>query len=90
MPPWSPSWAVCRLPRPKSWSLGLKLRPDETTGFLRACADDTRARLAALFVDVGKPRGVTISGKTVIESGGAWRVAKTVSWSATLFCGSNR
>ena len=57
--------------------LGLKLRPDETTGFLRACADDTRARLAALFVDVGKPRGVTISGKTVTESGGAWRVART-------------
>jgi hypothetical protein len=57
--------------------LGLKLKPDETTGFLRACADDTRVRLAALFGDVGKPRGVTISGKTVTESGGAWRVAKT-------------
>ena len=57
--------------------LSLKLRPDETTGFLRACADDTRARLAALFVDTGRPRGVTISGKTVTESGGAWRVAKT-------------
>ena len=57
--------------------LGLKLRPDETTGFLRACADDTRARLAALFTDVGKPRGVTISRKTVTEAGGAWRVAKT-------------
>ena len=57
--------------------LGLKLRPDETSGFLRACADDTRARLSALFVDVGRPRGVTISGKTVVESGGSWRVAKT-------------
>lgn len=57
--------------------LGLKLKPDETAGFLRACADDTRARLAALFTDVGKPRGVTISGKTVIESCGAWRVSST-------------
>ena len=57
--------------------LGLKLRPDETTGFLRACADDTRARLAALFMEAGKPRGVTISGKTIVESSGTWRVAKT-------------
>jgi hypothetical protein len=57
--------------------LGLKLRSDEITGFLRACADDTRVRLAALFGDAGKPRGVTISGKTVTESGGAWRVAKS-------------
>jgi hypothetical protein len=57
--------------------LGLKLQPDETSSFLRACADDTRVRLAALLVDAGRPRGVTISGKTVIESGGAWRVAKT-------------
>jgi hypothetical protein len=57
--------------------LGLKLKPDETSSFLRACADDTRVRLAALFTDAGKPRGVTISGKTVTESGGAWRVAKT-------------
>jgi hypothetical protein len=57
--------------------LSLKLKPDETSSFLRACTDDTRARLSALFMDAGKPRGVTISGKTIIESGGAWRVAKT-------------
>jgi hypothetical protein len=57
--------------------LGLKLRPDETTGFLRACADDVRARLAALFGDAGRPRGVTISGKVIVESGGSWRIAKT-------------
>jgi hypothetical protein len=57
--------------------LGLKLQPDETAGFLRTCADDTRARLSALLADAGKPRGVTISGKTVVESGGAWRVAKS-------------
>jgi hypothetical protein len=56
--------------------LGLKLRPDETTGFLRACADDTRARLAALFGDVGRPRGVSINGKTVVESGGVWRLTR--------------
>jgi hypothetical protein len=57
--------------------LNLKLRPDETSGFLRACADDTRARLSGLFMDAGRPRGVTISGKMVIEAGGAWRVARS-------------